>query len=170
LALDLAAQMEQYSQAFLYAVSAAAGFGLSRPVPDTDSVDWTIWAGSELQSRPKLDLQLKATSQDVLRDGHLAFRLSKKNYDDLRADRLMVPRMLLVVVVPQDPSDWMDQSEDALVMSRCGYWMSLKGMPDGGDQASFTVQVPRANQWDGAALAEIMRRIDAGQPLDGGTR
>jgi len=164
--VDLAAQKECYSEAFLFAVAAAAGFGVARPAPDTDSVDWTLSAGGELARRPKLDLQLKATAQDVLGETHLTFRLSKKNYDDLRDDLLMVPRVLLVVVVPDDASNWLVQTEETLAMSHCGYWMSLAGLPES-TRETVTVHVPRENRWERDSLMQIMARISTGEPVGG---
>ena len=166
--VDLAAQKECYSEAFLFAVAAAAGFGVAKPAPDTDSVDWTLSAGGELARRPKLDLQLKATAmaQDVLGETHLTFRLSKKNYDDLRDDLLMVPRVLLVVVVPDDASNWLVQTEELMAMSHCGYWMSLAGLPELTHE-TVTVHVPRANRWERDSLMQIMARISIGEPVGG---
>ena len=90
---------EQFSNAFLAAVS---GCSISKPVPDIDTIDWTL--SNRLPRRPKLDVQLKCTSSDDGTGDLIAFELKRKNYDDLILTNLIDPRILVVVTVRWTPS------------------------------------------------------------------
>lgn len=112
-------QKQQLSFADVHAVAARAGFACDRPSVDDDSVDVVIVAsglvnGKSLIRSPRVEIQLKATSQDILRHDHLAFSIPVKNYNDLRVETL-VPRALVVLHLPADPRDWLEQTEDELI-------------------------------------------------------
>ena len=57
---------------------------------------------------PRIEFQAKATSQDILRENHLAFPLPIGNYKDLSQDA-MIPRILIVVLMPQERAQWLSQ-------------------------------------------------------------
>ncbi|MEM1394803.1 MAG: DUF4365 domain-containing protein [Cyanobacteria bacterium P01_H01_bin.150] len=60
---------------------------------------------------PRLELQLKSTSRDVLTDKLLRYPIKLKNYDDLRMVDFAIPRILVVVLLPDNLGDWVRQSE-----------------------------------------------------------
>ena len=91
--------------------------------------------------------------------------LERKNYDDLRVEDPLVPRILIVVLVPSQIADWLDHHESHLELRRCGYWLSLRGLPASNNAKSQTVRLPRAQRFDVAALRGMMQRIgDGGHP------
>ena len=70
-------------------------------------------------------MQLKCTAAAVNMDQEtFPFDLPVKNYDDLRAETI-VPRLLVVVCVPEEITAWTKQTEQELCMRHCGYWHSL---------------------------------------------
>jgi hypothetical protein len=109
--------------------------------------------------------RLKATAQEILRDDHLTFPLSLKNYDDLRTTDVLVPRILIVVLMPPDEAEWLAQSEQQLCLRHCGYWRSLRGEPERTNATSVTVTLPRANVFSVEGLKRIMTRIGAREEL-----
>lgn len=147
----------RFSLAWIEAVAAVAGYHLSEPPVDEDSIDGTL-AGREGR-RPRLEFQAKATTAATLADGHLLFDLPVKNYNDLRIETL-VPRVLIVVQVPQAESEWLQQSEAGLLLRHCGYWLSLLGMPETANQGTVRVRLPLANRFEPAALRELMNRCE----------
>lgn len=155
---------EQFSRAWLAAIAATAGVASAIPCPDEDSIDVTLSlrGGSGAIRSPKLDVQLKGTEHD-LPANDFKFVLSKKNYDDLRADDVAVPRILVVVMVPGDIADWLTHRPDEMALRRCGWWMSLKGALASSSLQSVTVTVPAANVLTAPVLFGIMGRISGGQ-------
>jgi hypothetical protein len=47
----------------------------------------------------------------------------------LLPENVQVPRILLVLVVPDEIERWIDQTEEKLSMYHCVYWESLRGLP-----------------------------------------
>jgi hypothetical protein len=162
--VDLSQRKEQFSIAYLHAVASVAGYRTSRPNVDDDSVDWSIKARGlhgRLRS-PQVDLQLKCTERMESRNGYFSFPLPIKNYNDLRGTDVHVPRILVVVFVPDALDLWLEQSEEQLMMKHCAYWASLRDAPETTNTTSVTVQVPRAQQFTVDDLKSMMLRIGEG--------
>jgi hypothetical protein len=161
--MELNDRKERFSLAYISAVAAHAGYKfLEATPPDKDSIDGFL-IGQEGR-RPMIAFQAKATGRDVLTDTDLIFVLSIKNYDDLRADTL-VPRLLIVVLLPEAEADWLEHSEDELKLRRCGYWLSLSGLPETDNATSVTVHLPRTQVLTSEHLAVLMSRAGLGEPL-----
>ena len=158
-------QQEAISRAYVRAVAAGAGLRVQEGAqPDDDSVDLTLSArgpGGTVRS-PKLDLQLKCQLGRPTDSPHWPYDLGVKNYEELRPSDFPVPRILVVVVVPDDPSHWIEQSDERLLMRYCGFWLSLRGLPETANTSAVRVQIPRAQRFDVAGLTAIMDRISQG--------
>lgn len=50
-------------------------------------------------------------------------------------------------------------------MRRCGYWLSLKGLPETQNTESITVYLPRQQLFTVNALKNIMQQIEIGGAL-----
>jgi len=162
--VDISQQKEQFSNVYLQAVTTVAGYSLYRPSVDDDSVDWGI-AAKGVMGRiraPRLELQLKSTSRDLLDDKYLRYPLKLKNYDDLRLLDFAIPRILIVLVLPENLADWLQQSEEELCLRYCAYWVSLRGMSETQNTTTVTISLPRSNQFTATALQSIMQRIGQG--------
>lgn len=161
-------QKQQFSFAYVHAVASRAGITCQIQVVDFDSVDVILgadgWVHKEAVLRsPRLEVQLKATSQDVLRSDHLTFTLPRKNYDDLR-ERSLIPRLLVVLLMPGDLEEWLQQSEAQMLLRRAAYWLSLRGMPQV-ETTTVTVHLPRANLFTAVQLRELMERVSREESL-----
>ncbi|RBM19223.1 hypothetical protein DI005_16145 [Prauserella sp. PE36] len=157
---------EQISIAYTHAVATAARCKLQDVEIDDHGIDAVLMQTPEddLLGDVKVDVQLKCTSGDHLKDDHLAFPLPRHNYDKLRGEKRITPAILIVMVVPAALEEWVAQNEEALTLVKCAYWMSLRGMPSI-DQDNKTVHLPRRNIFDVKSLLAIMKRVaDGGQP------
>ena len=150
-------QMEQLSLAYIRAVAASAGYQVTRPELDVDSVDGVL--ASSTGHRPKIEFQAKATSRNLLRQDGIHFPLPVKNYKELRIDAIN-PRILIVLIMPQEPQEWINQTNDALCLRHCAYWKSLKEEPETDNDQSITVYVPLDNVFDSTQLTGMMQRIE----------
>jgi hypothetical protein len=156
-------QKSRLSLAYISAVAAHAGYQVGElHRVDNDSIDGTIMSGQD--RRPRIEFQAKATAQRVRCAGDHTFRLSVKNYDDLRID-VITPRLLIVVFLPAKEADWLVQSEDELRIRHCGYWLSLAGQTDTANRRKVSVRIPRSQVFDTAQLHELMGRVNRGEPL-----
>ncbi|MEG4235004.1 DUF4365 domain-containing protein [Microcoleus sp. Pol11C3] len=162
--MDINQQKEQFSNIYLQAVTTVAGYSVYTPSVDDDSVDWGVAAkgGTGRIRAPRLELQLKSTSRDIQDNHFIRYPLKLKNYDDLRMDDFAIPRILVVVLIPETPEDWLTQSETELCIRGCGYWISLRGKPKTQNTNAVSVPIPKTNQFTVATLQSIMERISQG--------
>ncbi|HKX29568.1 MAG TPA: DUF4365 domain-containing protein [Blastocatellia bacterium] len=165
--MHITQRKEQFSRAYIHAVASVAGYALYKPEVDDDSVDCGIAArgGQGTFRSPRLELQLKASSRDIIREDRIAFPLEIKNYNDLRVENVLVPRILVVVIVPEDINYWLIQNENEMCLKHCGYWMSLSGMKETRNKGTITVSLPRDRQFTAETLQKIMECIGRGEPL-----
>lgn len=158
--LDDAAIKEQLSYAYVHAVASRAGFSCERRSMDRDSVDLAIHARRKLEpssviNSPCLEIQLKSTSHPKLQNDRYVFPLEMRAYNDLRAPT-MVPRLLVLFVLPRDDTKWLLHNEDKLVSKKCAYWVSLRNASDSPNQSQKTIYVPRQNVFSPDALRELL--------------
>jgi hypothetical protein len=162
--MDPSQQKERFSDAYLQAVAAVAGCSLSKPSPDDESVDWTVGAaisGTQCRS-PRVDVQLKCTSTVPSGVRPISFSVKQKNYNDLRATNLVVPRILVLLTVPSDLGEWVHHSEDQLLLRRCAYWCTLRGNPAPTGKSKVYLKLPRSQVFSPEALTAMMERIANG--------
>ncbi len=162
-------QKQQLSVAFAHAVAAHAGYTCQVQHVDDDSVDVLIGARGYVHDRdvvrsPRLEAQLKATSSLKPGKKHLTFPLKPKNYEDLR-ERTHIPRLLLVLVLPENPREWIETTEECMISRRCAYWISLLGMRERGNASSVSVRLPRSQRFDVVQLQGLMQRASREEPL-----
>lgn len=148
---------EQLSRVYVAAIASAAGFVVSTPELDRDSVDVVVSSGGK--RRASVGFQLKATSAADWDGAELKFQLKSKNFNDLVVLR-QVPLLLLVMELPSDPHDWLDVSEDQLVLKRCAWWLSIVGQNET-EQGSKQVRIPRANQLTVSAMKKLISQSES---------
>ena len=145
-------------------MASAVGYAVDHVRIDNDSVDLTILSRDATGAvrSPRMDVQMKCTAVPATTATAIAFPLPMKNFDDLRATNLQVPRILVVMVVPDAVADWLIQSEQEMALRHCAYWLSLRGRVASSNHGSITVDVPRTNLFTVAALAGIMQGLSQG--------
>lgn len=145
------------SLACIEAVASQAGFHVTETKVDEDSVDGTFLG--DFGRRPRIEFQAKATARDLARNGVIRYPLPMKNYDDLRVESI-TPRILIIMLMPDDPDDWIEQTDEAFCARHGVYWTSILGAPDSANTESVTVYVPMANMLDREQLDRMMRRAE----------
>ena len=151
----------ELSLAYLHAVAAIEGFAVDVPHVDSDSVDAIIAAKGKidptsLRHSPRIEVQLKASFNTVVNpNGTISFPLTIKNYDDLRVDTLL-PRLLVLLALPQLQTDWLSHHPDKLILQKCSYFVSLKGLAASTNAGHQTVYIPVANELTPVNLKNLM--------------
>lgn len=153
--MDLNAQKDHFSRAIVRAIAATAGVTATVPEHDQDSLDMT-YAAPDTSTTPgaKLDAQLKCSHNIQAQGDHFSFPLPVKNYDDLRwpPGSRYVPRILIVVHVPSDPTEWLVSDPEQMTLRRCAYWVSLAGAVETDNTSTVSVSIPIEQVFDPAAL------------------
>lgn len=164
----------ELSYAYLHAVATRGGFSCSYTHRHLDDVgvdaqiheDGRQLAAESALTSFALHVQLKATRvSPVEQKGRFSFSLPLRQYNKLRETRLASARILVVLYLPPDPTDWLRHSEDALIAKRCAYWVSLRGAAASANDTAQTVYVPRSQVLSVAALTEIMTRCSRDEEI-----
>lgn len=150
-----------YGETFVTAIAAAAGFQVAVPYPDIGK-DLMLGRDHEV---PEMDvqiaLQVKSRRIDEFTTTGNGFKISLpiEQFKRLRGRR-QVPCYLVMVVVPQDPSQYIRIDQQALILHHSAYWLSLEHhtMPVQQGQKNVTVTVPRDNLLTIDALHEFFDR------------
>lgn len=160
--MDLNTRKERFSLAYINAVATYADCEVLEPKVDRGSVDGIL---KRATMEEIIGFQAKATSRDVVRgDGrHLHFPLPMRDYDNLR--RAGKPFILIVVLLPDDETQWLTQTNDELCLHYCGYWLSLAGWEAVGNTTNITVRVPIANVFSSRQLTDLMDKAARGETL-----
>ncbi|MGA9380995.1 MAG: DUF4365 domain-containing protein [Phormidium sp.] len=167
--MEINIQKEEFSYAFVYAVTAAKGYFFQRTTTPLDQlgIDLIITGVSVqgVMGFPQLFVQLKCTSRELFDETYLKYPLKTKNYEELRTPNQYPPLILIVVVVPDNLENWLNQSETELCLRHCGYWISLAGALPTENKESVTVSIPRTNIFTANTLQQLMQRIAQGENL-----
>jgi len=164
----------ELSYAYLHAMAARAGFGCEyagRP-SDNAGVDAYLRVRERLTPESILtnfaiEVQLKATSKaPTLEAGRYSYWLDDvKRYDELRARSAPMPKLLVVLYLPEDAARWLEHSEDALIARRCAYWVTLWDAPATKNKSGQTIYLPQANLLSPQGLREVARRLSREEEL-----
>lgn len=158
----------ELSYAYLHAVAARVGVGckVSGRHDDNAGVDaeltgWGPFPNGGYRQEVDIKVQLKATvkSPTIIGDS-LSYILTGINrYNDLRTDTVSTPRILVVLFLPSDDKEWLMHTDDALLLRKCAYWVSLRGAVPSNNATAQTVYFPKAQKFDPDGLTNIMTRV-----------
>ena len=156
---------EALSRAYVQAICCMGGYN-STDAKDY-GFDFTIKgilqrsSGKCCSSGLNLDIQLKATTNYEINDTHLKYSLKNKNYNDLAQNMDGgTKRILVVLLLPNDRQEWLNQDVDSLIIKRCAYWTSLEGLPTKTNEDRPTViHIPKQKIFSVENLNKIMSQI-----------
>lgn len=158
----------ELSYAYLHAVASMArvacqvtGRHKDNAGVDAQLTSWGPFDTRAILTEVDLNVQLKATIQAPNEtDQHFAYNLvGIQRYNDLRSDTLSTPRILVVLFLPQSAPDWLTQSDEALSLHRCAYWVSLQGAEPSQNSTSQTVYLPKSQRFDVPGLQALMTNL-----------
>jgi len=160
-------RQEALSRAYIQAI--AARCGLSCSFRDFDyGIDVELHHIKERQGRYvesgfRVEIQAKSTTRAAVREADVLYDMEVKTYEDLRDPEVNCPRLLVLLVLPEDEADWTGMTEEHLILRRCAYWLNLRGRPATDNTDKVRVSLPRGNVFSVESLAAIMGRICQGE-------
>jgi hypothetical protein len=119
------------------------------PQKDLIGVDLFVYGTEEIGGDvPLLAIQVKSWSVPREHDGHWQYNgLSEKQFNRLAGPLRTIPRLLALVVVPPDATQFGDAKDDRLMLRKAAYWLSLRDrekIPEATDR-KVQVRVPQRN-------------------------
>lgn len=172
----LQTRMEDMSFAYLQAICAKNGYDIATTPHDNDCVDCTIICNGypienadkkHTMCSPKVDVQLKASFSGIvlLENGDIQYDIPSRNYNYLVNSQRFIPYILVLLVMHRDEELWIEQTVDWLKITKCAYWISLKGQEPTENKSSKRIVIPCANVLTADALKEMMVKISKQQEL-----
>lgn len=150
---------ERLSIAFLTALAARAGCQIMEPKVDKNAIDAIVSPISGTSA--KLDVQLKATAVPQYDATHLLFDLPVHTYDKLRNENVQNPALLVVLVLPDDPAEWLGCSDAGVVLRKCAYWVNLAGQPATTNTTTQRVRLPIEQVLNVETMTNLFEKMDA---------
>jgi len=165
--LDIESQL---SYAYLHAVAWHAGFECQSATPQQDKqgIDAVVTAYGNFQNSIKtqvtINVQLKATIEKPADNGtHLSYFVKEiKRYDKLRENHCDPARIMVVLFLPTQHADWLNHSENDLILKNCAYWVSLRNAPGSGNETGKTVKIPKEQMLNAENLKTLVTRLAQG--------
>ena len=165
---------EGLSKSYLRAVANVAGYKVQF-LEDDFGIDAIM---SSVEERPtgrissgvNLEIQLKSTTLASVQEteSHYAYELKNKNYNDLVQPGLLTPRILVLLILPNEKEDWLTHSVEMLILRNCAYWTYLAGKPGKPiEDSTTTIHINRTRTFCPNSLKEIMETIKTNGDLNG---
>lgn len=164
----------ELSYAYLHAVSSKAGMSCETTGRHVDNmgIDAQIRASEQFSTDSILtditiDIQLKATTDTPSnRNEKLSYFIRDiKHYDKLRKESITIPRILVVLFLPGDDNEWLQQTEEHLIIKKCAWWVSLKGAKESDNTSGQTVYLPVNQIFNVDGLRNIMTKLSIQEEL-----
>jgi hypothetical protein len=164
----------ELSYAYLHAVASKAGMSCETTGRHTDNmgVDAQIRAvevftPDSILTDISLDVQLKATiNKPPEENGKISYFIKGvERYEKLRKNTIAIPRILVVYFLPEKSDEWLQQTNEHLILRRCAWWVSLKGGIESNNQSGQTVYLPNNQVFNVEELRRIMMRLSIQEDL-----
>lgn len=167
--ISAAHRQEALSLAYIGAVAAKCGMTISGRSHDY-GIDVTLnqvtMANGRLtETGCRLDIQAKSTTRWTITASRVEYDLDIRAYDALRTRRLMVPRILVLLALPEDESEWLSWSQRELQLRQCAYWCSFRGGEKISNLSSVRVKIPATQPFSPDELRMIMKLVCANKRL-----
>jgi len=148
---------------------------MGEPSPDDHGIDVSFeysdpLAAAGMDPMATLRAQLKTwtglspAAAAVASNGTFTYPLKNKNLVKLNYDPPTEHKILILMLIPSLPQDWIASQPDEEVLRVSCYWVNLRGVaPSSSSMDSTTsVTISTKNVFDDVALCDIMQTIRTG--------
>jgi hypothetical protein len=110
-----------FGESFVRVLASAAGLIVARAELDVAGEDFTIsYKGVLGHTRhPKIEVQVKSWSRPVCRGEQWQYHLRARHFNELAGADFALPRFLILVIVPDDCTDYATVSPDSVHLRAC---------------------------------------------------
>lgn len=158
--LDPNSHQGAFGEAFVQTLGVAAGLTVAKSQPDVTGDDFTFGYPGSLGGVyfPKIDVQVKSWSRPAEKRGKWSYRMTVDHFNNLAGTNYLLPRFLVLVVVPPDARDYAHVEQQGLLLRYAAYWVSLREHErvDASTAATVAVSVPKANLLTVEALLMLL--------------
>ena len=157
---------EDLSKAYVLAVGAKAGLNVKFGEGHDYTVDGSLHEVSILngkyhESGFSFDFQLKASKNCSIDETSIIYDFDADTYNYLcsRAQaKHTTPIVLLLLVLPQDESEWLSVSPEQMILKKACYWMKIEGNFTK-NSTTQRIQIPQSQLFDVSAIQSLLNQI-----------
>lgn len=159
--MPLNAMKEEISKGYIQMVASAAGLTILRWDTDYGAVDLSLKSyvdyGHLGGFQPSIELQLKATAQDLGNRDDFAWSIDRRTHEKLTHPHRNIPAFLTVLALPEDPALWLNHDEEGILARTTMYWVRAAELPSmDQDAQSVTVRIPKSNRFGPTEVLTLM--------------
>lgn len=166
-------KMESLSRAYVQAVAGKAGINLALGEREFDyGVDGTFYritesAGSLVDDGFPLDFQLKASTRCGDDGENIIYDMKVKAYNKIvkrNNKSSAVPKILLLLCLPEECIDWLEITQEQLLLRKCCYWSRLVGESiDRDPDSTVRIRIPKSQYLSPEWVKNLLDRTEAGE-------
>lgn len=158
---------ETLSQAFIHSIATIAGLNVEyRSAGNDCGVDGSLRRLKKFKNRLNetglpLDFQLKATINWDIEEHNVIYDLEAKTYNDfvLRNHDGDPPKILILLCLPSDSSEWLSVDKDRLLLKKCCYWYRILNTELTENQSTIRIRIPVDNIITPESLLSLFETI-----------
>lgn len=159
---------EDLSKAYVLAVGAKAGLSVTFRDGHDYTVDGSLHEVSRVNGRYhesglSFDFQLKASKKCSTKDTSIIYDFDAETYNYLcqRAEnKYTTPIILLLLVLPEDESEWLSVSPEQMILKKACYWMKIDGNFTK-NKETRRIEIPQKQLFDVSAIQSLIGQIKA---------
>jgi Domain of unknown function (DUF4365) len=160
----------RYGEAYFHVLATAAGVVANKVEYDIEGVDFIVSLPLAVRGVrfPKIEVQVKSASAPKRSADGTMWKyegLDEPRFNNLAGTGFSMPRFLVLVTVPKEPSAYTQATADALTLSHAAYWVSLEDrpeIPDPNASRRVRVEIPTANLLTVESLLALFEWRSAG--------
>lgn len=157
---------EELSLAYASVVIAKAGGVVVGEIRRDYGVDISVRRIKSRNGKPTdvgavFDCQLKASINWSLESSNVVYDLEAEAYNKLawRRSESSTPCILVVLCLPRDESEWVNLSEEELLLRKCCYWTYIDGAPVA-NKRSVRIRIARNQLFTPEEVGSLVARIE----------
>jgi len=154
---------ERLSVSYVMAVAAKAGVACRLTTTPEYGVDAylvrvrKLCNGKYRDTGHIISCQIKAATTSQIRGDDIVYDMDVNDYNKL-AEWEGGTCILVLLCLPQNPEDWLNLSEEELVLRRCCYWKQITDSPSSNDR-SQRVFIPRSQVLTPQTIVDLLEAI-----------
>jgi hypothetical protein len=155
----------ELSYSYLHAVASKAGMNcqcLNRH-SDNNGIDAQIDFFGDIPDTYITDVTLRVQLKSTVNfgrigDTHISYAFQGiEQYDGLRSKSGQLPRILILLCLPKDQTEWLKCTTEQLILKEAAYWLCLYGAEPTANLTSITLYFPMANLLTPDSLIELAK-------------
>jgi Domain of unknown function (DUF4365) len=160
-------RQEGLSWAYIQAVAAKAVFGYNPRIVDY-GFDLTLQHITKRRGRLgesgfAVNIQARSTTISAMTGDSISYDLDVHTYDLLRIPRTDSIRLLVLLVLPAVEREWLQVTDEELLLRRAAYWYSVRGEWATQNRRSIRLAIPRTQLFTPQILHDFAKRNQRGQ-------